>query len=129
MPLRDTAPVSTVSLPGEWSRPPDATLRATVDTTWVQPPDAQLRATATIESSWEQPWAPAHLEPVAVTTESRVVTTQQPVPPACQGSCGQPVDPALSVFVPAMFHLMFNVAAAASQQQPAHAAQPVPPRR
>lgn len=126
--LRDTAPVTTASSPGEWSRPPDATLRATVDTTWVQPPDAQLRATATVESSWEQPFVEPHLQPVAVTTESRVVATHATVS-ACNGNCAQPVDPALSVFVPAMFHVLFNVAAGASQQQPVHTAQPLPPRR
>lgn len=129
MPLHDTAPISTVSSPGEWSRPPDASLRATLDTTWVQPPDAQLRATATIESGWEQPFVEPHLQPVAVTTESRVVATHQGTVSACNGNCAQPVDPPLSVFVPAMFHVLFNVAAGASQQQPAHGAQPLPPRR
>ena len=93
---------------------------------WSQPSDLHLRAAASIESVWVQPFEPS-LEPVAVNTVSRVATSEPVVVAACEGNCGSVVveDPAL-VFVPAMFQLMFNVAATGAQPQ-VHAAQPIPP--
>jgi hypothetical protein len=114
------------------SQPTEAQLRAgaAVETTWAQPSEAQLRAGAAVETTWTQPFQP-HLEPVAVTTESRVATAAPQAPaPSCAGGCEPTVvavDPALSVIVPAMFQLMFNVASVGSSPQ-AHAAQPVDPR-
>ena len=103
-----------VSAPGEWSQPSDASLRVT--------------ANATVESSWVQPFEP-RLEPVAVTTESRVATASTQatvVGPSCHGDCAPaPVDPAVGLLVPAVFQLMFNIAAAAPP--PAYSVHPARP--
>ena len=171
-------PMSTVTAPGEWTQPSDATLRANADvgavpdaslrangaseSSWshangdvVAMPDASLRANGEVGSGWSQPsdatlranadlvtspdasprlngavetrWREPGLEPVAVTTESRVaVSAAPPQVPSCNGTCAAPVDPAVFV-VPAMFQLMFNVAGAAAQQPqtPVHGARPV----
>jgi hypothetical protein len=127
IPLNATAPIATVTSPDEWSQPSDASLRATADAAWVQPPDSSLRANGAVEASWTQPWEP-RLEPVAVTTESRVAMASAPPPaPSCNGSCATAVDPALFV-VPALFQVMFDVAVAAQPQPPqgqVHGARPI----
>ena len=128
VPMNATVPITTVTAPGEWSQPSDATLRASADVAWVQPPDASLRANGTIESSWAQPFE-ARLEPVPVTTESRVAVAAAPPltsAPPCDGDCAAPVDPALFA-VPAIFQLMFNIAAVPAQQPQGqvHGARPV----
>jgi hypothetical protein len=103
-----------VSSPGEWS----------------QPPEASLRASASVESAWVQPFEP-RLEPVAVTTESQVATAL-PAPRIAPQVvvAAEPVDPALGMLVPAFFQVLFNVAAAGPPQRyspPVHGARPIPP--
>lgn len=85
---------------------------------WSQPSVVHLRASASVESSWVQPFEP-RLEPVAVSTEARVATRASVV-----------VEAPVPDLVPAMFQVMFNVAAAGAQPQPGvHGAQPVSPGR
>lgn len=119
--IHDTAS-TVVTSPAEWAQPSETSLRATAQTTWAQPSDAQLRAGVAVEETWSQPYQP-RLEPVAVSTETHVVgTTAQVEEQQVQVEVVQPA----AVIVPAMFQLMFNVAAAAggAPQQPVHGARP-----
>ena len=111
-----------VASPAEWSQPSDVSLRTTTSqTTWAQPSDAQLRAGVAVEETWSQPYQP-RLDTVAVSTETQVIATQQQ-----QVEVEVEVVRPAAVIVPAMFQLMFNVAAVAGsvQQQPVHGARPV----
>ncbi len=113
-----TETTTSTTSPTEWTQPSDVSLRA--QTTWAQPSDAQLRAGVAVEETWSQPYQP-RLETVAVSTETHVGATSAEV------TQQQQQYEASVVVVPALFQLMFDVAAVAGsvqQGQPVHGARP-----
>ncbi|MFZ5441351.1 MAG: hypothetical protein ACOZQL_15190 [Myxococcota bacterium] len=111
------------SAPSEWRELP-------VDTSWAQPVVGQVSA------EWAQPF-PVTLEPVVVSTESRVAvaapTVVAPAPPpapVCDADCSARAG--FSVALPALFQVMLNAGALMPTMPPPgtqHAAVPASERR
>jgi hypothetical protein len=110
---------------------------ADVASTWGEW-DQPFPCSAAVEAGWVQPFG-VHLEPVAVTTESRTAVgdaagfTPIPAPPPSYAVVTAPapsleVEAASMLWVPAMVNLVFSTAAALSPPPPAprqvHGARP-----